>query len=179
MSLNHKKLSGLAIAMLAMGLSMSAAQADDDDNEGRGSRHGKYSGEDRGRQVQPAQVNAKWQKECSSCHIAYAPGLLPAESWRKVMGGLNKHFGTDASLTAQENQEITDFLVKNASNRWTAPTAPLQISETAWFKRKHDSHEVPPAVWKNPLVKSPANCQACHTQAERGDFSERNIKMPR
>jgi len=180
MSIQYKNLPQvLAVALLAMGMTLSAAHADDDDDEIRGSKHRKYGGEDRGTQVQPAQVNAKFQKECSTCHIAYAPGLLPAESWRKVMTGLDKHFGSDASLTADENREITDFLVKNASNRWTATTAPLRITETAWFKRKHDSREVPQAAWKNPLVKSPSNCQACHTQAERGDFSERNIKVPK
>ncbi len=162
----------LAVAVLAMGMSMSAAQA----AEAGG---GKYGGEDRGKPLQPAQVNAKWKQECSSCHIAYSPGLLPAESWRKVMDGLGKHFDTDASLTPEESKEITDFLVSNASNRWRAPTAPLRISETGWFKSKHDAREVPPAVWKNPLVKTPANCQACHTQAESGDFSERNIKLPK
>ncbi len=162
----------LAIAVLAMSMTLSAAQADEN-------RNGKYGGEDRGKPLQPAQVNAKWKQECSSCHIAYAPGLLPAESWRKVMDGLGKHFDTDASLTAEESKEITGFLVNNASNRWRASTAPLRISETGWFKSKHDAREVPPAVWKNPLVKSPANCQACHTDAERGDFSERNIKLPK
>ena len=95
------------------------------------------------------------------------------------MEGLDKHFDTNASLTPEENKEITDFLVKNASNRWSASTSPLRISETKWFKSKHDAREVPPALWKNPLVKSPANCQACHTQAEAGDFSERNIKLPK
>lgn len=175
----------LAVALLAMGLSMSVAQADSDDGDKRGesqsksSQSGKYGGEDRGKPLQPTQLNAKWKQECSSCHIAYAPGLLPAESWRKIMSGLDKHFDSDASLNAQENKEITDFLVNNASNRWTANTSPLRITETAWFKRKHDSREVDPAVWKNPLVKSPANCQACHTQADRGDFSERNIKVPK
>ncbi|MDO8264663.1 MAG: diheme cytochrome c [Gallionella sp.] len=162
---------GLVVALLAIGVTMSAAQADD------GS--GKYGGENRGKPVQPAQTNARFQQECSTCHIAYAPGLLPAESWRKVMTGLDKHFGSDASLTNQENKEITAFLVNNASNRWSASTAPLRITETAWFKRKHDDREISPAVWKNPLVKSPANCAACHPQAERGDFSERNIKMPK
>lgn len=173
MLINSKNLPQvLAVAVLAMGMTMTAAQADQD-------RGGKYGGEDRGKLVQPAQVNAKWQQECSSCHLAFAPGLLPANSWRKVMEGLDKHFDTDASLTPDENKEITDFLVKNASNRWSAPTAPLRITESGWFKRKHDSREVPPALWKHPLVKSPANCQACHTQAERGDFSERNIKLPK
>ena len=142
--------------------------------------HGdKYGGEDRGRPVLPGQVNAKWQKECTSCHMAFAPGLLPAESWRKMMSGLDKHFGTDASLSAQENQEITAFLVNNASNRWRAPTAPLRITETLWFKHKHGGREISPAVWKRPAVKSPANCQACHAGAERGDFNEHQISIPK
>lgn len=190
MLMNHKKFPQvLAVALLTMGVAVTAAYADDDEDEGyRGAGHsekrgagtsGKYGGEDRGKPVQPAKVNGKWKQECSSCHIAYAPGLLPAESWRKVMAGLDKHFGSDASLDAQDSKEITAFLVDNASNRWSAPTAPLRITESAWFKSKHDSHEINPAVWKNPKVKSAANCQACHTTAESGDFSERNIKVPR
>ena len=43
--------------------------------------HAKYNGEDRGRPVMPAQTNAKWQAECSGCHRAVPPGLLPAASW--------------------------------------------------------------------------------------------------
>jgi len=171
----------LAVALLAMSVTMPAAQADDDDREEKyaGKYSGKYGGENRGKPLQPAQTNAKFHQECSSCHIAYAPGLLPAESWRKMMAGLDQHFGSDASLDAGDNREITAFLVNNASNRWSAPTAPLRISEAAWFKHKHDEREINPSVWKNPKVKSPANCEACHTQAERGDFSERNITMPR
>jgi len=103
--------------------------------------------------VQPAQTNAKFQQECSTCHIAYAPGLLPAESWRKVMTGLDKHFWFGCLTDQTGEQGNHDFLVSNASNRWNAPTAPLRISETAWFKRKHDSHEISPDVWKNPKVK--------------------------
>ena len=148
----QKTFRALAVVLLAMGAAMPAAQADNDS--------GKYGGENRGKPLQPAQTNAKFQQECSTCHIAYSPGLLPAESWRKVMAGLDKHFGSDASLDAQDNKEITAFLVNNASNRWSAPTAPLRISEAAWFKREHDGREINPEVWKNPKVKSPANCVA-------------------
>lgn len=144
--------------------------------EGRGDKHG---GENRGKPVQPSRTNAQWLQECGSCHLAFSPGLLPAESWRKVMAGLNKHFGSDASLTAQENSVITDFLVNNASNRWRAPTAPLRITETAWFQRKHDSHEIRPEIWKRAAVKSPANCAACHPGAGKGDFEEDRIRIPR
>ena len=153
--------------ILALALGSTAALADSD----------KYGGENRGKPVLPSPSNSKWKQECGSCHMAFPPGLLPAESWRKMMGGLGKHFGTDASLTAQENREITAYLVKNASNRWRAPSAPLRITETAWFKRKHD--ELAPAVWKRAAIKSPANCVACHAGAEKGDFEEDRVRIPR
>lgn len=139
----------------------------------------KYQGEDRGKPVMPAQANATWQKECGGCHMAFPPGLLPAESWRKTMTGLNQHFGTDASLTPAETAEITAFLVKHASNRWRASTTPLRITESAWFKSKHDSREVPAAVWKRPSVKSPSNCLACHSGADQGDFEESRVRIPK
>ena len=181
---NFKKLQTFAVIFLASGIAITAALADDDGEKRHGDRNsgkssGKYGGENRGKPLQPAQSNAKFQQECSSCHIAYAPGLLPAASWRKVMDGLDRHFGTDASVDAQDKQEITAFLVKNSSNRWSAPASPLRITESAWFKSKHDAHEISPAMWKNPQVKSPANCAACHTQAEQGSFSERDIRMPK
>jgi cytochrome c553 len=139
----------------------------------------KYNGEDRGKPVMPSQVNAKWAAECGGCHLAFPPGLLPAASWKKLMTGLDKHFGTDASLPPADTKEITDFLVKNESNRWTASTAPLRISESEWFKTKHRADEINPAVWKRASVKSPANCMACHKDADKGDFNEHNIVIPK
>jgi hypothetical protein len=139
---------------------------------------GRYSGEDRGKPVQPALVNAKWEQECTACHMAFPPGLLPAASWRKLMSGLDQHFGADASLPPAQASEISDFLVKNASNRWSAATAPLRITDSVWFKTKHQEKEIAPAVWKRASVKSPSNCMACHAGADKGDFSERSIKIP-
>ena len=46
----------------------------------------------------PQATNAAWKAECGSCHAAYPPGLLPAPSWRAVMAGLDRHFGTDATI---------------------------------------------------------------------------------
>ena len=170
---NHKIMTLIAVALVAMVVAMSAAHADDDGDDGE------YGWKQPGKSAMPAQTNAKFQQECTGCHIAYPPRFLPAESWRKMMSGLDKHFGSDASLDARDNKEITDFLVANASERGDADGAPLKISETRWFKREHDAEEISPSVWKNPKVKSPSNCGACHTQAEQGDFSERNIRMPK
>ncbi len=138
----------------------------------------KYKGEDRGHPLLPAQVNAKWQQECASCHLAFPPGLLPAASWKKIMAGLQQHFGTDASLSPQDNAEITDFLRKNASNRWSASTAPLRITESVWFKKIHNSREIAAAVWQRAAIKSPSNCVACHKGADKGNFNENSIKIP-
>lgn len=141
--------------------------------------HAKYNGEDRGRPVMPGAINAKFQKECSDCHVAYAPGLLPAASWNKVMTGLDKHFGVDASISPADASEITKFLVNNASNRWTANTAPLRITDSVWFKTKHNEREVKPEVWKRASIKGAFNCTACHAGADKGDFNERGIKIPK
>jgi hypothetical protein len=166
--------------LLMLALLPCAVLAHDDDKGGKegGKEAGKYGGEDRGRTLQPATVNPIWSKECGACHIAYAPGLLPAESWRRLMSGLDRHFGADASLTAQETQGVTAFLVANASNRWTGAGAPLRITETAWFKSKHNAREVPAAVWKRASVRSASNCLACHAGADKANFDEHAIKIP-
>lgn len=123
--------------------------------------------------------NEHWKTECGSCHIAYPPRLLPAQSWKRVMSQLDKHFGTDASVDPAAASEIGAYLERYAGSGRHAQTAPgsLRITETAWFVHEHD--EVPPASWKSPAVKSAANCAACHTSAEQGDFRKRNIRIPR
>jgi hypothetical protein len=124
-------------------------------------------------------TNEKWKAECGSCHVAYPRQLLPVASWRAIITGLDKHFGMDASLDDKAVAEISGFLEQHAARgRQTAAENPvLRITETRWFQHEHD--EVPASTWKNSKVKSPANCAACHTKAETGDFGERNLRLPR
>ncbi len=123
--------------------------------------------------------NDKWQAECASCHIAYPPQLLPAASWQRLMAELDKHFGADASVDAAAAAEIGSFLDANAARgkRAQQGAGALRITKTAWFGRKHD--EVPARTWSRPEVRSASNCGACHSLAERGDFSERNVRIPK
>ena len=118
--------------------------------------------------------------ECGACHIAYPPRLLPQASWQALMGGLDKHFGVDASLDTATANTITAFLEQAAaSNRRDVPptpATPLRITETAWFRHEHD--EIPPTVWKRKSIGSPANCGACHAGAEQGRFSEHGVRIP-
>jgi nitrate/TMAO reductase-like tetraheme cytochrome c subunit len=121
--------------------------------------------------------NARWKAECGSCHLAYPPQLLSAPAWRRIMAGLDRHFGTDASLDPAAAAEIGAFLENNSgrNRRERAPT--LRITDSAWFRHEHD--EVPAAAWRRPSVTSAANCAACHRAAGQSDFRERNIRIPR
>jgi hypothetical protein len=119
--------------------------------------------------------NPSWKTECGSCHMAYPPSLLPAQSWRSLMAGLDKHFGVDASVDAKTAAEIGAFLQQHAGNSRGKPT--LRITETAWFKHEHD--EVGTAVWRNPKIKTASNCAACHRGAEQGNFDEHDVRLPR
>jgi hypothetical protein len=121
----------------------------------------------------------QYQQECAACHVAYPPGLLPAASWRRVMGGLSRHYGADASLDAATAKELSAWLAANAGSSRRVRDEPPQdrITQSAWFLREHD--EVPARIWKLPAVKSPSNCVACHARADQGDFDEHNVRIPR
>lgn len=126
----------------------------------------------------PQHVPPAYTQECASCHTAYPPGLLPARSWQRLMSGLDKHYGTDASLDAQTLQQINTWLQAHAgTNRRVAEEPPQdRITRSAWFERKH--RDIDPAIWKLPSVKTPANCAACHAGADRGRFDEHDLRMP-
>ncbi len=132
---------------------------------------------DGGRAVAPPPP--KYKEECGACHVAYPAGLLPASSWQRLMAGLQKHFGADASVEAAAAKEISAWLAADAGTKKRARDVPPEdrITRSAWFLREHD--KVAAATWKLPAVKSPANCAACHTQADQGDYRERNIRIPR
>jgi mono/diheme cytochrome c family protein len=132
---------------------------------------------DRSRPVVP--LLPVYQQECAACHLAYPPGMLPAASWQRITANLPKHYGTDASLDPATVSELNRWLVANAGTYKRVREVPPddRITRSAWFVRKHD--EVPAAAWKRASVKSAANCAACHGGAEKGDFSEHLVRIPR
>ena len=124
--------------------------------------------------------NPTLRAECGSCHVAYPPQLLPASSWRAIMADLEHHFGSDASLDDATAAEIDAFLQQNAGRERRANNGEpiLRITGLGWFKHEHEE-ELPASIWDHPEVKSPANCEACHTRAADGDYSERSLRVPR
>ena len=138
--------------------------------------------------VEPVK-NATYKAECGSCHFAYQPGLLPEQSWQKIMSGLDDHFGDNAELDAKTKNEIQNYLVSNSADkssfrrsqkimRYLKNTPPpLRITELRYIKRRH--HEIPKRlIAGNEKVGHLSHCDACHQNIDAGSFSERQIKIP-
>lgn len=132
--------------------------------------------------------NTEYGKECGECHFAYQPGLLPSDSWQKLMTSLDDHFGENAELDEAIAGRLTEYLVKNAADKVTSGRSrsimrslgsarPLRITEASYFKREHG--EIPRRLIEyNNEVRSLSNCGNCHTTAHLGDYSERGIDIP-
>ncbi len=163
---------GLTSALALTGFSL----ADDNDHDHQSYKRPK-------RLAVPSDASLVWKEECAACHMLYPPGLLPAEAWRQQMQTLDEHYGSNATLDPEQEREILDFLPRaSESNRLPVERSstagePPRISQTRWFERKHD--EVSEAKFARESVGGRANCVACHRDAERGDFDDDKVKIPR
>jgi len=160
---------------------------DDDDDDHRGRRSS--------RDVAPV-TNVLYAEECSACHMAYQPGLLPESAWETVMApeGLIDHYGDDASLGEAARAEIEDYLTNHSADKAKRsrsrafakgslssaikPGESLpRISATRYFLHEHD--EIPERlVSGNPDVLSYSQCDACHRAADDGIYNEHQVIIP-
>jgi len=74
-------------------------------------------------QLLPAPAEKTTAQQCSACHMAYPPRMLPARSWQALMSDLSHHFGEDASISDQDRATITGYLT-------TPKNAPIPITAT-------------------------------------------------
>ena len=168
------KCSSLVLAAAALGVVfLNAAHADQSGSQKSG--------------VAPV-ANVVYAKECGACHYAYPPGLMTAASWNKVLSNLSNHFGENAELPADTMKTVTDYATANAADkstyrlsqkiaRSTGNTAPTRISEIPYIAREH-REIMGRYVKNNPKVGSLSKCQLCHTDADKGTFTERAINIP-
>jgi nitrate/TMAO reductase-like tetraheme cytochrome c subunit len=124
-------------------------------------------------------IPEKVKSECASCHMVYQPGFLPKESWARIMNNLSNHYGVDASLDPQSVKEINQWLVNHSGTgkKIEVPPPKDRITESAWFLKEH--REISQKVWSNPKVKSKSNCMACHTAADKGNYDEDYVRIPK
>jgi len=171
--------------------------------------YGGLAAADDGHRDGGAALLPEYRDECSGCHVAYPPRLLAAQSWRRIVGNLSRHYGTDASLDPATRDRIAQWLERGAGEGRRARVAPPEdrITRSAWFLKEHRdalSDRAAPASGPQPLGNLPrsapggappapggggerlraadrrlSDCAACHIFANEGDFHERNIRIPR
>jgi hypothetical protein len=123
------------------------------------------------------------KKECGSCHMVFPPQFLPTRSWQKLVETLADHFGENASLGEVEQKAVLAYLVAHAADSPKAGRqgqkfaqsiavgqTPLRITDTPRWVREH--RKVRDDRWRDPKVKSRANCLACHKGAEQGVYED-------
>ena len=136
----------------------------------------------------PPVDNALYETKCASCHFLYLPGLLPARSWRLLIGGLEDHFGQELALDEGIQKELRAYLVANAAETTGArrsgrildslgEATPLRITETPYIKQKHQ--RIKAIVYRREAIRSLSNCIACHTTAAEGNFMKANVVIPK
>jgi hypothetical protein len=122
----------------------------------------------------PADTPASFKTECGSCHLAYPPALLGAADWRRVMAGLDRHYGDNAALDA-DDAEVGDFLARNGGNadRY-ADAGAAALTATAWFRQSTagtGGYLAGHRVRRRQLRCLPS-------QAEQGRYGEHDIALP-
>jgi hypothetical protein len=120
-----------------------------------------------------------YAQECGACHAPFPPRMLAAASWQRIMQGLSRHFGTDASLDPATGDAIGAWLASHAGSGKRVESNPPEdrITRSSAFVRKH--HEVPAAAWSRAAIGRPSNCGACHPRADQGEFHEHDVRIPR
>jgi cytochrome b len=128
-----------------------------------------------------AKLPKEYVKECASCHSLYPSAYLSAESWTKVFDGLDKHFGTDASLDDGTMQTLKEYVVANAgpnkNSKFSMKSSAengIEITKTEVWKKKHE--DIPKEVFLQKKTR-PSNCVACHKDANSGIIRAANISV--
>ena len=132
--------------------------------------------------------NPEYATQCGSCHFAYQPELLPSGSWRKILAGLEQHFGEEVIIDEESKKEITDYFSSHGAETSSAKLAvkimkdlgdqtPFRITDISYIREKHD--DVLPRILKQEVgVGSLSHCQACHQTAQEGNYDEDEVVIP-
>lgn len=161
----------------------------DDDHHGRKRERHRERNRFQEHQVPPVS-SPLYREQCGACHFALQPALLPAASWRRILAGLNDHFGEQLDLSPGDRAAVLGYLEANAADQQgnkisrkimksLGGQVPLRVSQTPYMLHKHEDDDIPAGAFQRKAVGSRANCQACHPTAEQGVYDEHLVRIPR
>lgn len=170
----------MLVSLLLLFCFFSASFADDDKHDNDHKKHGK--------KYKIPVNNETYQQECGACHFAYQAWLLPSGSWDKILEELPSHFGEEVQLDEGAGKTIAEYLQNNgaehASNKRSRKIlkslkgrTPVRVSEIPYIQEKH--HELNAGVFDRSSIGSLSNCVACHVSADRGDYDDDRVRIPK
>jgi cytochrome b len=127
----------------------------------------------------------RWTKECSGCHLAYSPALLPQRSWERMLREQDQHFGEDLSLPPAAVKALVAEASAHHAATWAAwklaasappAEAPQRITELRFWRHAH--RNLPDSAFKAPVSSGRHDCESCHLDAASGIFQPRMIQKP-
>jgi hypothetical protein len=103
-------------------------------------------------------------ENCSSCHIALSPAVLPSQTWREILEDPQTHYG----VSLPPMVEPTIVLIWNYLRQYSRPypddePIPVQVNFSRYFNALHPGVDVPRPV-------QPSTCISCHPGANQYDF---------
>ena len=176
------------LVIVTAGIFDSTFGDDDRDNEKHRTRYRERHRDDRrGTSDLKPVTNPTYKDSCGACHFAYQPELLPSASWKKILEGLDDHFGESFKLDGVTKNAISGYLGPNASEHSNSKVAvkimkslrrqvPMRITEIPYIKDKH--HRISAATLKRDSIGSVSNCVACHRRAEEGMYDDDYVTIP-
>jgi len=147
-----------------------------------------FAGEHNGNKALSKVTNVVYKENCGACHFVYQPGLLPARSWLIIMDNPGGHPGGDLSIDNESKAEIKKYLNQNSAEKSQSKISrkilasigrdvPSRISEVPYISNKH--RKIKQEVFLRTSIGSRGNCIACHKTAERGDYDDDNVTIPK
>ena len=133
--------------------------------------------------------NNLYNDNCGDCHLAYPPNLLPADSWRKIIGNKAEHNGEELNFDKSITDALLVYLEANAADSSNSKLArkimkslgsdkPLRITHIPYIIHKHKDDDIPAGVFERKSVGSFSNCNSCHPGAASGYFDDDNVRIP-
>jgi len=163
------------------------ADQDDHKEKNRNQKRERRNAEHNGKGNLAIINNPSYKENCGACHFVYQPGLLPSGSWANILAGLEDHFGEAIELDPEQKKIIAEYLKANAADysstklsakimKSLGSQTPQRITEILYIQKNH--HEIGQDVINSDSIGSLSNCLACHTTAEKGIYSDDNVKIP-
>ncbi|MGY6529768.1 MAG: diheme cytochrome c family protein [Cyanobacterium sp.] len=107
-------------------------------------------------------------ENCSTCHIAIPPEVLPSDTWKTILENPLNHYGVRLEGVIRFNQVLMwQYLSTHSRPISVNETEPRFIAQSRYFFALHPGVEVP-----SPVTHT--SCVECHSRASDFDFRTLN-----